>query len=124
MMPINKFLHTSILVSDIKQAEFFYSNILCLTKSQNRNLNFPGAWYELGDYQIHLIENKEFTNNNNINSDKWGRNPHLAFVVENLAQTLEKLQDYGYPIQKSFSGRAALFTKDPDGNIIELVQNC
>ena len=123
-MSFNKFLHTSILVSDINQAESFYSNILCLTKSQNRNLNFPGIWYQLGDYQIHLIENKEFINKNNINSEKWGRNPHLALVVENLDLILEKLQDHGYPIQKSFSGRAALFTKDTDGNIIELVQNC
>ena len=123
-MLINKCLHTSILVSDIQQAEFFYSNILCLTKSQKRNLNFPGLWYQLGDYQIHLIENKEFTNKNNINSEKWGRNPHIALVVEDLDLTLEKLQDHDYPIQKSFSGRAALFTKDPDGNIIELVQNC
>lgn len=26
----------------------------------------------------------------------------------------------GYPLQSSASGRAALFTKDPDGNIVEL----
>ncbi len=121
-MHITKCLHTSILVSDLKQAEIFYSNVLGLPKSPNRPLKFPGLWYQLEDYQIHLIEDKEFTNKNFVNPEKWGRNPHLALVVENLAMAEEKLQNNGYVIQKSFSGRAALFTKDPDGNIIELVQ--
>ena len=121
-MHITKYFHTSILVSDIKQAEFFYSNILGLSKSTNRPLKFPGLWYQLGDYQIHLIETQEFTNKNFINSEKWGRNSHLALGVDNLAMAEEKLQNNGYSIQKSFSGREALFTKDPDGNIIELIQ--
>lgn len=121
-MQINKLFHTAILVSDIKQAGFFYSNILGLPKSTNRPLKFPGLWYELGDYQIHLIEDKSFSNKNFINSEKWGRNPHFALGVDNLALVEAKLQTNGYTIQKSFSGRAALFTKDPDGNIIELVQ--
>ena len=71
-MHINKFFHISILVSDIQQAEFFYSNILGLSQSPNRPLKFPGLWYQLGDYQIHLIEDKKFTNKNFINSEKWG----------------------------------------------------
>ena len=121
-MHITKCLHTSILVSDLKQAEIFYSDILGLPKSPNRPLKFPGIWYQLEDYQIHLIEDKEFTNKNFVNPEKWGRNPHLALVVKNLAMAAEKLQNNGYVTQKSFSGRAALFTKDPDGNIIELVQ--
>ncbi len=121
-MCISKGLHTAILVSDLKQAEIFYSNILGLPQSPNRPLKFPGLWYQLGDYQIHLIEDREFTNQNFVNSEKWGRNPHLALAVDNLAVAEEKLQNNGYAIQRSFSGRAALFTKDPDGNIIELVQ--
>ena len=122
-MSITKFIHTSVLVSDIKQAEFFYSHILGLLPSPNRPLKFPGLWYQLGDYQIHLIENRKFTNNNFINPEKWGRNPHLALVVDNLVMAEEKLRANGYAIQKSFSGRAAFFTQDPDGNIIELVQS-
>ena len=122
-MYITKCLHTSILVSNLKQAEIFYSSILGLPKSANRPLKFPGIWYQLENYQIHLIEDKKFRDKNCINLEKWGRNPHLALVVDNLAIAEEKLQNNGYAIQKSFSGRAALFTKDPDGNIIELIQN-
>ena len=122
-MQISKCLHTSILVSDLQQAENFYSDVLNLPKSSKRNLNFPGIWYQLEDYQIHIIEDKNFTNKNFINPEKWGRNPHLALVVDNLAQAEEKLQNNGYAIQKSFSGRKALFTQDPDGNIIELIQD-
>ncbi|NEQ18217.1 MAG: glyoxalase, partial [Moorea sp. SIO3E2] len=54
------------------------------------------------------------------NPEKWGRNPHIAFSVVNLDEAKECLHAHGYPIQLSSSGRAALFTQDPDCNIIEL----
>ncbi|ELS05252.1 lactoylglutathione lyase-like lyase [Xenococcus sp. PCC 7305] len=121
-MQIRKCLHTSILVSDLQQAKTFYGDILNLPQSTLRNLNFPGLWYQLGDYQIHIIEDQKFINQNCINPEKWGRNPHLALAVDDLAMVEAKLHNNGYAIQKSFSGRQALFTKDRDGNIIELVQ--
>jgi hypothetical protein len=34
----------------------------------------------------------------------------------------DRLIQQGYPIQMSSSGRAAFFTKDDDGNIVELSQ--
>ena len=119
-MQIYKHLHTAILVSDLELAEKFYSNVLGLSKI-DRILKYPGAWYQLGDSQIHLIFHSNLKTDRQ-NKEKWGRNPHIAFAVINLDEAKERLQAYGFPIQMSASGRAALFTQDPDGNIIEISQ--
>lgn len=120
-MTITQCLHTAILVTDLAKAEEFYSHILGLSKAKERAANFPGSWYQIGEYQIHLIVNADF-NNQILNSDKWGRNSHLALGTDNLAEVMANLQSHGYPLQMSSSGRAAIFTKDPDGNILEISQ--
>ena len=119
-MNITRCLHTAILVSDLAKAEDFYSNILGLSPANNRTVKFPGTWYQIGDYQIHLIVNHDYASK--IFNPKWGRNPHVALTVDNLEVAKKALQDRGCPIQMSASRRAALFTQDPDGNIIELSQ--
>jgi len=119
-MQITRCLHTAILVSNLNQAEHFYSKILGLEKI-DRILKYPGVWYQIGDYQIHLIVDENLTRML-PNTQKWGRNPHFAIAVDNLGEATARLQSSGYPIQMSASGRAALFTQDPDGNIIEISQ--
>ena len=119
-MQITHYLHTAVLVSDLARAEQFYGGILGLSKI-DRILKYPGAWYELGPIQIHLIEDKTLASQLQ-NSEKWGRNPHLALAVTSLEAAKADLLSHGYPLQFSASGRAALFTQDPDGNIIELTE--
>lgn len=129
---IEKYLHTAIVVRDLEKANYFYGTILGLQRV-DRNLRFAGAWYQVGDEQIHLILQELIAPESTIQQPviqeldqqlvrdkKWGRNPHLAFRVKDLDQAKEELLKYNYPIQMSASGRSALFTQDPDGNIIEL----
>ncbi|MDJ0680657.1 MAG: VOC family protein [Xenococcaceae cyanobacterium MO_167.B52] len=120
-MAIRKCVHTAILVSDLDKAQAFYGDILGLEESPERAFNFPGIWYQIGNYQIHLIHRLNFTNSI-VNEAKWGRNPHLALETDDLANIIAKLRDHNYPVQMSASGRKALFTQDPDGNIIEISQ--
>lgn len=119
-MKITHYLHTAILVSDLDRAEQFYGQILGLDKI-DRVLKYPGAWYELGAIQVHLIVDTSFTSNLH-NPEKWGRNPHLALAVESLEVAKADLIAHDYPLQFSASGRPALFTQDPDGNLIELTE--
>ena len=118
-MQITQYLHTAVLVSDLERAENFYSNILGLSKVE-RSLKYPGAWYQLGEFQLHLIVAP--TTSELQDPEKWGRNPHIALCVADLDAAKNKLINHTCPIQTSASGRAALFTQDPDGNIIELSQ--
>ncbi len=120
MAMIMRSLHVAILVSDVDRAAAFYGDVLGL-EAAPRSLNFPGIWYQIGDFQIHLIHHAGWQAPL-PRSDKWGRNPHLALAVEDLDTMQAKLSAQGYAVQKSASGRAALFTQDPDGNIIELSQ--
>jgi catechol 2,3-dioxygenase-like lactoylglutathione lyase family enzyme len=116
-MQIVQFLHSAIAVSDLAKAEHFYGIVLGLEKV-DRVLKFPGAWYQIGAFQIHLIAAESVVDD--APAEKWGRNRHLAFAVTSLEDAKVALTNQGYPFQLSASGRAALFVKDPDGNIIEL----
>jgi catechol 2,3-dioxygenase-like lactoylglutathione lyase family enzyme len=117
-MKIMQCLHTAVLVSNLEVAENFYSNVLGLSKI-DRILKYPGVWYQVGDYQLHLIVDPNLKHNLQ-NDEKWGRNPHIAFATNNLDDVKKQLQTCGYSCQLSASGRAALFVKDPDGNVIEI----
>lgn len=116
-MQITQFLHAAIVVSDLAKSEAFYGTILGLEKI-DRTLKFPGAWYQIGAFQIHLIQASSIITD--AQAEKWGRNRHLAFAVVDLEAAKAKLIENACKFQMSASGRAALFVKDPDGNIIEL----
>ncbi|MEM7796021.1 MAG: VOC family protein [Cyanobacteria bacterium P01_C01_bin.118] len=113
-------LHIAINVSDLQTADYFYGRVLGLSKV-DRTLKFPGTWYQLGEFQIHLIVADRDYVRPAVN-EKWGRRPHLAFAIADLEAVRQRLTEANAPIQTSASGRAALFTHDPDGNIIELSQ--
>lgn len=119
-MQITRCLHAAVLVSDLTKAEPFYRQILGLAQIE-RPFNYRGAWFEIGEFQLHLIEHRNVSIAR-PNPEKWGRNPHVAMAVDNLEEAKARLQAQGYPFQMSASGRAALFTCDPDGNIIEISQ--
>ena len=112
-------LHVALQVSDLEKAENFYSHIIGLKKVE-RTLTFPGTWYQIGDFQLHLIASD--CAKNPVREAKWGRHPHITFAIDNLDQVKRDLTEQEVPFQMSSSGRAALFIKDPDGNTVELLQ--
>ncbi|TAG96232.1 MAG: glyoxalase [Oscillatoriales cyanobacterium] len=119
-MQITESIHAAILISNLEKSEHFYTNVLGLSKL-DRILKFPGVWYQVGNFQIHLILAATVIPDA-VDHEKLGRNRHLAFSVANLEAAKEQLIAHNCQIQMSASGRSALFTQDPDGNIIELSQ--
>ena len=119
-MYIKQSLHTAILVSNLEKSEHFYSNVLELSKV-DRTLKYPGIWYQIGEYQLHLIVDENYQKSL-INQQKWGRNPHIAFATTDLNKLINHLQNQGIPVQMSASGRPAIFIQDPDKNVIEISQ--
>ncbi len=112
-------LHVAVQVSDLAQAEAFYSQVIGL-KQVERSLTFAGTWYQVGDFQLHLIVSEWASNP--VREEKWGRHPHITFAIRDLEAVKQSLSEQGMPFQMSSSGRAALFVKDPDGNVVELLQ--
>ena len=130
-MQINQFLHSAILVSNLEKANHFYGTVLGLPQVErslknvwatpNKHLKFPGTWYQIGAFQLHLIQAPQVISDA-INDTQWGRNRHLAFSVDNIEAAKQRLVEHHCLFQMSSSGRAALFVKDPDGNLVEISQ--
>jgi glyoxylase I family protein len=112
-------LHVAVQVSDLEKAEKFYTDIIGLQKIE-RNLTFAGTWYQIGDFQLHLIVSEWAKHP--AREDKWGRHPHVTFAIADLEAIKQTLTRQQIPFQMSASGRAALFVKDPDGNVVELLK--
>jgi glyoxylase I family protein len=121
-MKVTKFLHASLLVSDTKQSVDFYRNILDLQPSEYRpDLGYPGAWLDIDEQQIHLIE---LPNPDPVHGrpEHGGRDRHTALAVSDIGELQRRLEQYGIAFTRSRSGRAAVFFRDPDGNAIECVE--
>jgi glyoxylase I family protein len=119
MVEVTSCLHVAIMVSNLNRSIEFYSNILGL-KKVDRDLKYPGIWYQIGYLQIHLIEDLNYQPNVTIDLFKSTRNPHIALGVRDLDVAKQQLLAANCLVKMSNSGRAALFTQDPDGNAIEL----
>ena len=114
--------HCSLIVADTGKALEFYMGILGLETDDSRpDLGYPGAWLQMANGQIHLLElpNPDSVDNR---PDHGGRDRHLALQVSDLAIIIQRLEKADIDYSKSKSGRAALFCRDFDGNAIELVE--
>ena len=94
--------HVSLIVADTQKSLKFYTEILGLKQTERPDLGFPGAWFQLGDQQVHIMEldNPDPTTGR---PEHGGRDRHVAFSVTALE-------------------RKALFCRDPDGNAIEIIE--
>lgn len=112
-------LHVAVQVSNLAKSEAFYTQVIGLQKVE-RQLTFPGTWYQIGNFQLHLVVSEWAVNP--TREEKWGRHPHITFAIYDLASVKRSLTEQDIPFQMSSSGRAALFVKDPDGNVMELLE--
>jgi len=114
--------HCSLIVANTSKALEFYKGILGLDVDDSRpDLGYPGAWLQVGNSQIHLLEvpNPDSVENR---PEHGGRDHHVALQVSNLNIVIQRLDKATINYSKSKSGRTALFCRDFDGNAIELVE--
>jgi len=114
--------HCSVLIRDTEHALAFYHDVLGLSVNHNRpDLGYPGAWLDIGDQQLHLLE---LPNPDQVvdRPRHGGRDRHVALVVNDLEWLVARLQQAGIAYSLSRSGRRALFCRDPDGNALEFIQ--
>ena len=122
MIEISSINHVSLLVADTRRSLDFYHGVLGLPVDDSRpDLDFPGAWLQVGAGQIHLLELLE-SGQSRGPRQHGGRNQHLAMDVASLDEVVQALETAGIAYTRSRSGRKALFCRDPDGNALELVE--
>jgi glyoxylase I family protein len=114
--------HGSVIVDDTEKALSFYRDILGLRQNMQRpSLGYPGAWLDVGDQQIHLLELAN-PDPREGRPEHGGRDRHIALSVKSLDGIIARLEENAYAYTASSSGRRALFCRDPDGNAIEFVE--
>jgi len=113
--------HASLIVANLEVSLKFYSEVLGLQQVYRPDLGFPGAWFQLGGQQIHLLEleNPDPITGRPVHG---GRDRHVALNALELAPVQEALNRAGIFYTMSVSGRRALFCRDPDGNAVEIIE--
>ncbi|QSA96719.1 VOC family protein [Methylococcus sp. EFPC2] len=113
--------HASVLVSDLPRARAFYEGVLGLTPSPKRPpLAYDGAWYEIGEQQVHLIALPS-PEAGLVRPAHGGRDRHTALLVRDFDGLRAHLDALGVKYTVSVSGRRALFCRDPDDNALEMI---
>jgi glyoxylase I family protein len=115
-------LHAGVLVSNLEAAVTFYRDVLGLRVLSTRpDLGYPGAWFAVGDHQIHLMA---LSNPDPVTGrpPHAGRDRHVAVAVSDLTELQRRLESASVNYTLSRSGRRALFCRDPDGNGLEFVE--
>ena len=119
-----KYLHTMIRISDIKKSLNFYCKGLGLIETRRME-------NEQGRFTLIFLaapgdKNAELELTYNWDGDKLGdgsRNfGHLAYRVENIYQTCERLRIMGYTINRPPRDGHMAFVRSPDNISIEILQ--
>lgn len=122
-MKISQLLHATLLVKNLEGARHFYEQILGFRVNTSRpEMSFAGVWYDLAPYQqLHLMQlpNPEAGLERPLNG---GRDRHIAFAIDNLAELSKKLDVANIRYNLSQTGRQALFCRDPDDNALEFIE--
>jgi lactoylglutathione lyase len=118
-----KFLHTMIRVYDLDKALHFFINQLGLVEVRRKDVE-QGRFSLIflatapGEPEIELTYNWDQTE-----PYTQGRNfGHLAFAVENIYDTCQRLLEAGVTINRPPRCGHMAFVKSPDGISIELLQ--
>ncbi len=113
MIRPGKLHHAALRVSDFERSKAFYEQLLGMSRIPRPDLGFPGAWYGLGEGQLHLIERAEAGDGLDPTA------PHLAIEVEDFEATKQTLCERGIEFLE-FGPQ--LWIRDPDGYTVELRQ--
>jgi len=114
--------HVALLVADLERAARFYEDVLGLARTARPALGFDGVWYALGQGQALHLMRLDDPCQGCARPAHGGRDRHVALAVCDLASLRARLEAAGCAYTTSRSGRRALFCRDPDGNVLELVE--
>ncbi len=123
--------HCGLIVADLDASRRFYGGALGLEEvPRPQNFRFEGAWFQVGDDQLHLLVESETT------SRAGGADPgpsatvglanHIAIEIDDLGRGpcppgRARRALIGGPMPRG-DGYDQVFMRDPDGYVIELFQ--
>jgi catechol 2,3-dioxygenase-like lactoylglutathione lyase family enzyme len=114
--------HVSLAVTDLEAARRFWGGVLGLREIPRPEFPFPGAWYEVGGRQVHLIVHgagRTLRHTRDVDS----HDGHVALRVRSYAGAKAHLAAQGVAVRDRYENHtpwAQLYVTDPDGNVVEL----
>ncbi|MEX0726897.1 MAG: VOC family protein [Planctomycetaceae bacterium] len=119
--------HVTLVVKDLEATRQFYLDLLGLEEVPRPNFSFPGAWFQAGDQQIHIIvENNDSgpAGQPRPEGRVGNRTHHFAFQVADTHEAGEILRERGHEIisgpKERPDGAVQVFVCDPDNYVVEL----
>lgn len=125
--PAKDSVDLGIVVSDINKSLDFYQGLLGLEKSEELPTPF-GTLHRLhfGNSDIKLIDPKAVPPAGTIGLEQQLGFRYITFVIKDISTMCSELKDKGVeftiPETEFRPGVRVAMIKDPDGNIVELVQ--
>jgi len=121
MIDVVRLHHVSFAVRNLEASKRFFGEVLQFPEIERPNFQFSGAWYAIGDRQLHLIAE---TCNTNTGTTQISRSDHMALEVSDIGAVKEVLD--GNSVEYSVGNNSDLgmdqvFCCDPDGHVIEFV---
>ena len=122
MIPLVRLHHVSFAIKDLDASKRFFGTVLGLPEIERPSFSFPGAWFALGDRQLHLIVESSAGRQA---ADRISRSDHMALEVGSIDTVKTALQgaaiEYGEGSNQAL-GMDQIFCRDPDGHVIEFVR--
>ncbi|GAC1669751.1 MAG: VOC family protein [Ktedonobacteraceae bacterium] len=132
LLKISKLDHAALLVKDVERTRHFYGEVLGLEEiPRPANFKFPGAWFAIGNEQLHIIGESEPGRAARLQPAAYlsgelavGSCPHTAFEVDDLEEAQQVLRRHGIKIaggpRPRGDGATQLYVLDPDGYVVEI----
>lgn len=125
-----EYLHTMVRVSDLDESLHFYCNLLGLVQVSRKDneqgrytLVFLAAPGDVEQARVNKAPLVELTYNWDAEDYGGARNfGHLAYRVDNIYQTCQRLLDGGVTINRPPRDGHMAFVRSPDNISIELLQ--
>ena len=118
-MQFSQIQHCSLVVQSLERAAAFYRDILGLTEIEIPSTFKPAGlkvrWFRLGAQQLHILLGAE----NQPDSQH-----HMALQVDDAQAARLLMKERGFDIQETIliPGADRFFVRDPDGNLIEIIE--
>jgi catechol 2,3-dioxygenase-like lactoylglutathione lyase family enzyme len=121
-MLVKRAHHVSLCIGDLAKARAFYGELLGLPEIPRPDFGFPGAWYQAGEIQLHLIVAPAGVD---VGARPAKISPvaaHLAFEIADYEAVRGSLAARGVEAVGLGAEVGQMFVQDPDGNVIELIR--
>ena len=117
-MPLTRLDHVNLRTARLGAMCRFYQDVLGMERGFRPDFAFGGAWLYAGGHPlVHLVETQEAP------AGGGGGFDHYAFAAADRDAFVARLRAADIPFEQRtvpVTGAAQIFTRDPDGNRIEL----